>query len=147
MEFPLKRRQPHFVIRFRLLLPIPIIRCLKGVSLRLGYLPREECFKFHILNGVSLLGSSMLDLQPGKKEESMKKAKSELNDWARPEYKRSDLGEVVRGKYASRIRASTNVIVLDPQVAKAFPNDKAVNDALRGLLKLARSSARPTNNK
>lgn len=77
----------------------------------------------------------------------MKKAESELNDWSRPEYKRSDLGEVVRGKYASRIRASTNVIVLDPQVAKAFPNNKAVNDALRGLLKLARSSARLTNNK
>ncbi|HEY0430651.1 MAG TPA: hypothetical protein VGC61_02500 [Pyrinomonadaceae bacterium] len=77
----------------------------------------------------------------------MKKSKSELNDWSRPEYKHTDLGEVVRGKYANRIRASTNVIVLDPQVAKAFPNDKAVNDALRGLLKLARSSARPTNSK
>jgi hypothetical protein len=76
----------------------------------------------------------------------MEKAKSELNDWSRPEYKRSDFGQVVRGKYASRIRASTNVIVLDPQVAKAFPNDKAVNDALRGLLKLARSSARTTSN-
>lgn len=89
----------------------------------------------------------MLDLLPGQSEKYMKKAKSELNDWSRPEYKRSDLGEVVRGKYASRIRASTNVILLDPQVAKVFPNDKAVNDALRGLIKLARSSARPTNNK
>ena len=78
----------------------------------------------------------------------MKKAKSELNDWSRPEYKRSDLGEMVRGKYASRIRSSTNVIVLDPQVAKVFPNDKAVNDALRGLIKLARSAARsPTDHK
>jgi len=76
----------------------------------------------------------------------MKKAKSELNDWSRAEYKRSDLGEVVRGKYAGRIRASTNVVILDPQVAKVFPNDKAVNDALRGLIKLARSSARPTPN-
>jgi hypothetical protein len=89
----------------------------------------------------------MLDLQRSKKEKYMKKVKTELNDWSRPEYKRSDLGKVVRGKYASRIRASTNVIVLDPQVAKVFPNDKAVNDALRGLIKLARSSARPTNNK
>lgn len=74
----------------------------------------------------------------------MKRVKSELNDWLRPEYKRSDFGELVRGKYASRIRTSTNVIVLDPQVAKAFPNDEAVNDALRGLMKLARSSARLT---
>jgi len=77
----------------------------------------------------------------------MKKSKSELNDWSRPEYKRADLGEVVRGKYASRIKNSTNVIVLDPQVAKVFPNDKAVNDALRGLIKIARSSARSANNK
>ena len=34
----------------------------------------------------------------------MKRAKSELNDWGRPEYKRSDLGELVRGKYAKRMR-------------------------------------------
>ena len=66
----------------------------------------------------------------------MKKAKSEFNDWLRPEYKRSDLGQLVSGKYAKRIRESTNVIVLDPQVAKVFPNDEAVNNALRGLMKL-----------
>ncbi len=65
----------------------------------------------------------------------MKKAKeSELNDWGRPEYKRADLGGLVRGKYAKRIRESTSVVVLDPQVAKIFPNDEAVNDALRRLI-------------
>jgi hypothetical protein len=64
----------------------------------------------------------------------MKKAKSELNDWGRPEYKRSDFGEIVRGKYAKRIRESTNIVVLDPEVAKAFPNAEAVNKALRGLI-------------
>lgn len=72
----------------------------------------------------------------------MKKSKSELHDWLRPEYTRADFGAFVRGKYADRVRASTNVVVLDPQVAKAFPNDEAVNAALRGLMKLARSSAR-----
>jgi hypothetical protein len=75
----------------------------------------------------------------------MKKAKSEISDWPRPEYKRSDFGELVRGKYVSRIRASTNVIVLDPQIAKVFPNDEAVNNALRGLIDVARSSARATS--
>jgi hypothetical protein len=74
----------------------------------------------------------------------MKKDKSELNDWLRPEYKRSDFGEFVRGKYANRIRNSTNVVLLDPQVAKVFPNDETVNDALRKLIELARSSARLT---
>ncbi len=71
----------------------------------------------------------------------MKKVKSELNDWLRPEYKRSDFGELVRGKYAKRIRESTNVVMLDPEVAKAFPNDKAVNDALRRLMP-ARSNSK-----
>ncbi len=74
----------------------------------------------------------------------MKKVKeSELNDWGRPEYKRSDLGKVVRGKYAKRIRESTNVVVLDPQVAKAFPNDEAVNKALRSLIGSNRPQVRP----
>lgn len=72
----------------------------------------------------------------------MKKAKkSEISDWGEPEYKRSDLGELVRGKYAKRIRESTNIVVLDPQVAKIFPNDEAVNNALRGLIRSTRSDA------
>ena len=77
----------------------------------------------------------------------MKKSKSELNesglnDWGRPEYKRSDFGKLVRGKYAKRIQESTNVVVLDPQVAKVFPNDEAVNNALRGLIVATRSSTK-----
>ena len=70
----------------------------------------------------------------------MKKTKkSEPDDWGRPEYKRADLGELVRGKYSKRIRESTNVVVLDPQVARVFPNDQAVNNALRELIGLPTS--------
>ena len=73
----------------------------------------------------------------------MKKAKnSELNDWGKADYKRSDLGEFMRGKYAKRIRESTNVVVLDPKVAKAFPNDEAVNSALRGLIQSTRADTK-----
>ena len=72
----------------------------------------------------------------------MKKAKSELNDWGRPEYKRSDFGEIVRGKYAKRVRESTNVVVLEPDVAKVFPNGEAVNKALRGLISSKRPAVR-----
>ena len=72
----------------------------------------------------------------------MKTATSEINDWARPEYKQSDFGDLVRGKYAKRIRESTNVIVLDPQVAKVFPNDEAVNNALRGLIQSTRGDVK-----
>jgi hypothetical protein len=60
----------------------------------------------------------------------MKKAKSEDSDELRQEYQRSDLGEIDRGKYAQRLGEASNVVVLDPQVAKAFPNDDAVNTAL-----------------
>ena len=70
------------------------------------------------------------------------KKKAESSDWLRPEYKRSDLGKIVRGKYADRIRAESNVVVLDPTVAKVFPNDEAVNTALRGIMKVAQTSAR-----
>ncbi len=73
----------------------------------------------------------------------MKKASRKPTDELRPEYKRSDFGALVRGKYAQRVIEATNVVVLDPQVARAFPNDRAVNKALRGLLRDRKSSARP----
>lgn len=74
----------------------------------------------------------------------MKKASQKAVDELRAEYKRSDFGELVRGKYAARLSAETNVVVLEPEVAKAFPNDEAVNEALRGLLELAETTARLT---
>ena len=67
--------------------------------------------------------------------------KSELSDWMRSSYKRSDFKTIERGKYAARLRQSTNVIVLDSEVAKVF--HEAVNKALRGLIELARASAAP----
>jgi len=74
----------------------------------------------------------------------MKKASRKPTDDLLPEYKRSDFGTLVRGKYAQRLMETTNVVVLDPQVAKAFPTDRAVNKALRGLLRNRKPSARPT---
>ena len=59
-----------------------------------------------------------------------------LVDELRPEYDLSKLKGGVRGKYAARYRAGTNLVLLEPEVAKAFPNDKAVNDALKLVMKL-----------
>ena len=70
----------------------------------------------------------------------MKKVKSKMTDELRPEYKRSDFGEIGRGKYANRIKAETNVVLLEPDIAEAFPNDEAVNKALRYLLEVAKTS-------
>ena len=74
----------------------------------------------------------------------MKKGKLDGMDELRPEYKRSDFGEIVRGKYAVRIKDETNVVLLAPDIAKAFPNDEAVNNALRYLLEVAEASTRLT---
>jgi hypothetical protein len=71
----------------------------------------------------------------------MKKTKRKEADELRSEYKRSDFGNLVRGKYVAQVAAETNVVVLEPEVASAFPNDSAVNEALRGLLDVAAITA------
>ncbi|HEV7843297.1 MAG TPA: hypothetical protein VGO69_06350 [Pyrinomonadaceae bacterium] len=72
----------------------------------------------------------------------MKKAKSErAEDELRPEYDLSQLKGKVRGKYVERYRAGTNLVRLEPDVAIAFPDAKAVNEALRLLIKIAQAQA------
>ena len=55
----------------------------------------------------------------------------------RPEY---DFSGGVRGKYAAQFRKGTNVVVLEPDVAKFFSDSAAVNDALRALVEIAKRS-------
>ena len=64
----------------------------------------------------------------------MKKADS---DDLRAEYRREDLGPGVRGKYLESYRSGTNLVLLHPDVARAFPTDEAVNDALRSFMAAA----------
>ena len=75
----------------------------------------------------------------------MKKTNQIDKDELRIEYKRSDFpGGLVRGKYAKRLRESSNIVVLKPEVAEAFPKDEAVNGTLLSLIELAQKTARPT---
>ena len=67
----------------------------------------------------------------------MRKAKS---DDLRPEYKREDLGQGVRGKYFESYQEATNLVLLSPDVAKIFPTEEAVNEALRSLIDIAQKS-------
>ena len=69
----------------------------------------------------------------------MKKIDSEEEDDLRPEYDFSHMKGGVRGKYAEQYREGTNLILLDPDVAAAFPDAKAVNNALRQLLQQKQS--------
>lgn len=70
------------------------------------------------------------------------RSESERGDELRPEY---DLGELLRkgvqGKYAGRYREGTNLVLLAPDVAEAFPTDEAVNNALRLVIQLSELQA------
>jgi hypothetical protein len=67
----------------------------------------------------------------------MRKLKDKANDELRPEYDlRQLLRTGVRGKYAKRYHAGTNLVLLDPDIGKAFRSEKAVNEALRLVLEL-----------
>jgi hypothetical protein len=68
----------------------------------------------------------------------MRKAKTVADDELRSEYKRSDFGTLVRGKYIERLRTSSNVVMIAPEVAGLFPNEAAVNAALRSLAEIAK---------
>ena len=65
----------------------------------------------------------------------------------RREYDLSKLKGGVRGKYYRRFTEGTNLVLLDPDIADAFPDAKAVNDALRVLVNVARKRVRPRKRK
>ena len=69
-------------------------------------------------------------------EEFMKK-----DEELRSDYGRSDLGKGVRGKYLGEYQKGTNLVLLSPDVAAAFPTEEAVNKALRSLIEIAKRSS------
>jgi len=69
----------------------------------------------------------------------MKRVDVEQEDEMRAEYDFSELKGRVRGKYVERYRAGTNLVLLDPDVAAVFPDGQAVNEALRLLMKVAKT--------
>ncbi|MBN1906262.1 MAG: hypothetical protein JW927_14315 [Deltaproteobacteria bacterium] len=78
----------------------------------------------------------------------MKKDNETVKNELRPEYKRSDFpGGLKRGKYAKRLKESSNIVVLRPEVAKAFPNEEAVNDALLSLIEIAQKTIGPASSR
>ena len=74
----------------------------------------------------------------------MKKGIDELEDELRPEYDFAQMEGGIRGKYVERYRAGTNLVLLDSDIAQAFPTDASVNEALRLLLQIAQRQ--PLNN-
>ena len=69
------------------------------------------------------------------KKNSMKKR----NEYElRKEYDLSKMTVLPRGRFDPKRRVGSNVVLLEPEIAKAFPNDEAVNEALRLILKAAK---------
>ena len=64
----------------------------------------------------------------------MRKTNPTPSDEMRPEYDFASMKGGVRGKYAGRAREGTNIVLIQPEVADAFPTERAVNEALKGVL-------------
>ncbi len=82
----------------------------------------------------------------------MKKANRKIKDDLRPENDFANMKGGVRGKYAAQTRSRTNLVLLDPEIAKAFPTDASVNQVLRVVLDLtsrvpSKTSARAHSSK
>lgn len=65
-----------------------------------------------------------------------------MRDELRPEYDLSKLKGGVRGKYYQRAMAGTNLVLVDPELAKVFPDTASVNRALRVLRDAAGATAK-----
>jgi uncharacterized protein len=72
----------------------------------------------------------------------MRKSNRIPKNGLRSEYDFASMKGAVRGKYVKRLREGSNIVLLEPEIAAAFPNDLAVNQALRGVLDTARAVRR-----
>lgn len=89
------------------------------------------------------IGLSAQGRQLRAREDFMKKNSQHRNNGdVSPEYDFSAMKGGVRGKYYERYRDGTNVVLLEPDVAKAFPTENPVNEALRGILSTTRAVRR-----
>ena len=92
----------------------------------------------------------MLGWQLEMNESNMKKSKKKARplgsdeDTMRLEY---DFSKAVRGVTAARYAEGTNVVLLDPDVAKIFPDTRAVNEALRTIARVTRTTLRQRTRK
>ena len=93
---------------------------------------------WHTQNAKAEPGSSTLARRAFKNEKIMSQpVQRNDNDEMRPEY---DFSHGVRGKHYQAYRAGTNVAFLEPDVAEAFPDSASVNQALRLLVRLAKTT-------
>jgi hypothetical protein len=93
---------------------------------------------FHILITVKPQELLAHAAQPARKVKYMK------NNDLRPEYSRKTLGKGVRGKFLKSYEKGTNIVLLNPEIAKVFSSSAAVNEALCSLLQITKQTTRLT---
>jgi len=69
----------------------------------------------------------------------MRKNNTKTNNLEKYMKKEYDFGKGVRGKYAKKYKAGTNIVLLEPDVAKVFKTPTSVNDALRSLTQIIKA--------
>lgn len=67
-----------------------------------------------------------------------------MKDDLRPEYDLTKLKNGVRGKYVKQALAGTNLVLVDPELSKLFPDSASVNRALRVLCEAANKTTKPS---
>ena len=82
-------------------------------------------------------------VRPPRPQAAASKRRAVDPDEVLPEYDAALIRSGVRGKYAAAFAEGSNVVVLDPDVARTFPNTAAVNEALRGLAAIIREHQAP----
>ena len=107
--------------------------------LTIGASTRGQSWSWRTWSETIQSASSAPGEQPDARENSMSKANRRDDDDMRPEYNFASMKGGVRGKYVARLRKGSNLALLEPEVAAAFPSDDAVNEALRGVLNTTRA--------
>ena len=102
--------------------------------LRSGLRIVATCWLLCIRKEATISASSARESRVDESDGIMKKAREKNNEMLR-EY---DFSKGVRGKYVRRYARGSNVVVLEPDVAKVFPNADVVNSSLRSLAKIIR---------
>ena len=100
----------------------------------------EAVTSYVILSADRRCESSVPARPPRERGSVMRHKRQAQRDEMRPEYD-FDYSKAVRGKYYRRLlKEDANVVVLEPDIAKAFRGSAAVNDALRSLLQVSEST-------
>jgi hypothetical protein len=113
----------------------PTMRIAKTGAAPTGCRARAGCSSSSTRSGATMCASSVRERQ-----RSMGKKSTKPDDQDTPELTREQLGRGVRGKYLKKFAEGSNVVVLRPDLKKAFPTSQAVNDALASYLAFAREA-------